>query len=35
MVSQGDQYEWEFAGADDDEEGIEMVPLAEEFARAS
>ena len=35
VVSQGDQYEWEFAGADDDEEGIEMVPLAEEFARAS
>ena len=33
VVSQGDQYDWEFAGVDEDEEGIEMIPLPEEFAR--
>ena len=33
VVRQGDQYDWEFAGVDEDEEGIEMIPLPEEFAR--
>eukprot|EP00435_Cladocopium_sp_Y103_P020520 s28_g5.t1 len=34
VVSQGEAYDWEYAGADaDEDEGIEAVPLPEAFAR--
>ena len=33
VSAQGDEYAWEFAGADADEEGLEAVPVPDQFAR--
>ena len=32
MAGQGEEYEWEYAGIEDEGEGIEMVPIPPEFA---